>query len=363
MPQRDASPVPSSRCDSHRSSIPPPSEPKSSSVAPPLAGEPGPPAPTSLDPDEITVRFDPPHLPTAIDPHTRELHLTFRHSFWKLRRVAVYAALERSNASVAVRERFAACGSSAWVLRDPSDHDRVRLATNRCRHRWCEACQRDRRRVVVANLKLVAADRELRLLTLTLAARAEPLTDQLARIYESFRLLRRRREIADRLAGGVYFLEVTFNERTERWHPHLHVLFEGRFLPHDLVKNAWLDITGDSYIVDVRRLNGPDGAASYVAKYATKAVGASVWTNPRRLDEAIAAIAAHRTFQTFGSWRDMALSKPPTDDTEWEPLCPLADLIDAARRGDADSKRLLCQLANTHDLDPLDLPFPNPDTS
>jgi hypothetical protein len=104
------------------------------------------------------------------------------------------------------------------------------------------------------------------------------------------------------MTGGVYFLELTFNERTALWHPHLHVIFEGAYLPHPVAKSTWLDVTADSFVVDVRALNGASGAAGYVTKYATKAVGASIWTNAGRLDEAMGALAGRRCFQTFGDW-------------------------------------------------------------
>lgn len=318
---------------------------------------------SSVHPDEITGGFHPDFPPSPVDPDVVEVHQTFRHSFWRLRRSRVADALLRQGARTDTLRRFGRCGESAWVLRDPADHDRVRLATNRCRHHWCEACQRDRRRVVTANLRTALEGRTVRLLTLTLAARPEPLADQLKRLVDSFRLFRRRPDVRRRVDGGVYFLEVTFNEHTERWHPHLHVLFEGEYLPQPVAKMTWLDVTGDSYIVDLRPINGPDGAASYVAKYATKAVSATVWTSPRRLDEAMKALTFHRTFQTFGTWKCFNLSKVPEDGTLWVPICTLATLIDRAKHGDDDAQRTLYGLTNRFDMDPIDLPEPTGDTS
>lgn len=203
----------------------------------------------------------------------------------------------------------------------------------------------------------------LRLLTLTLAAQPVPLVDQVQRLYDAFRVFRRRPLVRNRMTGGVYFLEITYNERTDRWHPHLHVVFEGGYLPHEVAKTTWFDVTGDSYIVDIRSLNGASGAATYVAKYATKAVAASVWTIPHLLDEAMRALTGRRCFQVFGDWRHLHLSKPFDDKTIWEPVCTLADLIRRARWGDREARRILCELANRTDLDPLDLPEPFGDSS
>lgn len=318
---------------------------------------------SSVHPDETNVRFAPPCPLVPTDDATISLNQTFRHSFWKRRRSTTLAALTRQGVSLPVRQRFCYCGSTAWVLRDPDDSTRFRLATNRCRNRWCEACSRDRRRIVVANLRKKLEGRDLRLLTMTMIASSDPLAVQLDRLYRCFRIFRHRRRIRDRMTGGIYFLELTYNERTIRWHPHLHIIFSGGYLPHVTAKETWLDVTGDSYIVDLRSINGAAGAASYVAKYATKSVNASVWAHSDRLDEAMAALAHRRTFQTFGDWRELNLSHVPDDDTEWEPMCPLATLIREAQNGNADSRRILSGIANNNDLDPLDLPQPLGDSS
>lgn len=326
--------------------------------------EPSPdPSPSSVHPDETIVRFPPSFDVGMPDDDTATLNKEFRHSWWRRRRMTTLSALNRQQASAATLERFCRCGSTAWVLRDPDEPDRFRLATNRCRNRWCEACGRDRRRVIVANLKSGLEGRDLRLLTMTMAARSDPLEVQLSLLYKNFRTFRHRARIRRYMSGGIYFLELTYNERTLRWHPHLHVIFEGGYLPHKIAKETWHEVTGDSWIVDLRPMNGSNGAASYVAKYATKAINSTVWAHPDRLDEAMQALAGRRTFQTYGDWRALSLSQVPDDPTNWEPVCTLATLIRDARDGDKDSRLILSKLANNVELGPLDLPEPDEDTS
>jgi hypothetical protein len=36
------------------------------------------------------------------------------------------------------------------------------------------------------------------------------------------------------------------------WHPHLHVIAEGRFLDKHALSAAWHHATGDSFVVDIR---------------------------------------------------------------------------------------------------------------
>lgn len=41
------------------------------------------------------------------------------------------------------------------------------------------------------------------------------------------------------VVGGVYAIETTFNERTDTWHVHMHVLLEGPYLPAAELRDTW----------------------------------------------------------------------------------------------------------------------------
>jgi len=129
----------------------------------------------------------------------------------------------------------------------------------------------------------------------------------------------------------------------------------GKYLPHPIVKAAWLEITGDSSIVDIRPVRDGPMAASYVAKYAGKSVDARVWSDPERLTEAMLALVSRRTFQTFGSWTDLNLSIPDADDTVWVPLAPLSTIIIASHAGDLDAQRIVRALSRSWAKEPIDL--------
>lgn len=297
-----------------------------------------------------------PPLPRTAPEHddSATLNRTFRHSFWRVRRERTLHAMATLDIAPKRQDRFMACGDSAWVLIDANDPNRYRLAVNRCRDRWCEACQTERRRTITRNVAAKLRDRSLRLLTLTLKSQSVPLTDQIDRLLRSFRRFRQAAPVRHCLVGGLYFVEITYNNRRDQWHPHLHVIFEGGFLPHELAKQTWLHVTGDSYVVDVRALHNSHAAASYVAKYAAKAVSHHVWTCPARFKEAIVALHGRRTFHAFGHWRALDLSKLPPDDTEWVVYAPLADLIRRARARDPDALRALRALSATFALEPFD---------
>lgn len=190
----------------------------------------------------------------------------------------------------------------------------------------------------------------LRLLTLTIRSTATPLTNQIDRIYDAFRTFRNRKPIRKRITGGLYFLEITVNPDTRLWHPHLHILCMGSYLPVDLVRRHWFDVTTDSYICDVRYIKTPGYAAGYVTKYAGKTIPISVWRDPCLLQEAITAMENRRTFQTFGKMKHLDLSRVPDEDTTWTPIASLATIITQANAGGAIARDILNQLRQPENL-------------
>lgn len=313
-------------------------------------------SPTSLDPDETSpqepftnacVRGD--LTPPALPSDRCDLNQSFRHSFWRQKREAISRCLADTVKDMNRLHRFATCGSYAWVLRVSGTNDRFRIVTNRCRDRFCEACQVDRKRLIGMNLRAALPETRLRFMTLTLRNSDQPLNEVLTRLIVSFGKLRRRRDVAACITGGCWFLEITRNPDTSQWHPHLHVLMQGTFLPQQVLKKNWHEITKDSFVVDIRAIRDTDQAADYVCKYATKGCDASVWSDPLALSEAVTSLAARRTFNPFGTWTKLELSKPPTGDENWEPVAPLWKVILDASDGDEVSQMILSHLRRKTD--------------
>lgn len=184
----------------------------------------------------------------------------------------------------------------------------------------------------------------LRLLTLTLKHTDTPLAAQIHRLQTCWVKLRETTWIKKATAGGVSFIEIKVSTRDNLWHPHLHVILEGGFLAQKEISKAWLRITGDSHVVDIRRIRNVAEACSYVAKYAAKAISPTVWKQPDRLDEAIVAMHGRRTFATFGSFSNFNLSQMPPDDCGWIAIAPLHVILSKAASGDAESVQLLRSL-------------------
>jgi hypothetical protein len=183
----------------------------------------------------------------------------------------------------------------------------------------------------------------LRFITLTLKTSDAPLPAQLDRLYDSFHRLRRLSLWKKTVTGGILFVELTVT-KTGQWHPHLHILTSGKFLPQAALSNAWRNITGDSWIVDVRLIRNPAIAAGYVTKYAGKLVPAGLVHDRARLVEAVIGLAGRHSFSPIGGWTHWHLSDSPPDDTSWEPVAPLWLILRLAQDGDVDARRIVLSL-------------------
>lgn len=232
------------------------------------------------------------------------------------------------------RVRDCCCWPKAWVGDDGS----FGLALGRCRDRLCPLCASCRSREAAAKIGEIALSMPSpRFLTLTLRSSADPLGGQLDRLFKAFRDLRRSVEWKRHVRGGVATLELTRNPATGHWHPHLHVLVDGHFFPQPVLKKAWLAVTGDSFIVDVRAVHDRHQAAKYVAKYVGKPANFEPWPE-RALCEYAAALHGRRTILTFGSCHN---SNPAPRDTGDRPKATriLSNLMHVARMADAGHPR------------------------
>jgi len=244
----------------------------------------------------------------------------------------VFEALSRVCAGRRRVERFRDCGAFAWVYTDPAAPDRYSVRASCCHDRWCVPCARARAREVAARLELHCHNRRCLFVTLTLRSSDQPLADQLDRLYQAFARLRRTKLWTSSVRGGAAVCEVTYNHGRGQWHPHLHCIVEGSWLPLEDLRSTWLRLTGDSYVCDVRLASGAEHVAAYVCKYLSKPTAAS-WSNrPDQLAEAITAFTGRRLIMTFGTWHGVKL-KLPADSTVWRAVAPLAEILrDAANR-------------------------------
>lgn len=266
--------------------------------------------------------------------------MRFRHSGWRPLRARTWRAFHAAGVPLNRRQNFAYCGFFATVLVKEADPPEYKVAGSCCRDRWCVPCARARSRTIAANLREHLGNRPARFLTLTVKADDLTLRDATDKLVASFQALRRRRLWSDRVTGGAAFLEITRSDKTGDWHPHYHVLVEGKYIPQADLKSAWLEITGDSYIVDIRLVRSQVQVTKYVTKYVSKPLSAADTADQELFVEAIDAMKGRHLCQTFGTWRGLKLTDEPASEG-WTELGSLSDFIARAAEGDQEALTIL----------------------
>jgi len=284
--------------------------------------------PTSVHPPEST---SPPRH--ALDPLDQDSQAyAFRHASWAPTRARVHRALAQLVPCPEVKydrlARFEDCGRRAWLMRSASDPCKMKFVLDNCHDRFCMPCGRHRATVISENLNRQLGQDPHRFLTLTLKHSATSLAAQLDRLFDAFKRLRNRTFWKERVTGGALFFEVTWNAEDLRWHPHLHVILAGSYVPKAMLRLAWQEITGDSAIVDIKIIRDRRHVVSYACKYATKPLHPTVIRDHDALTECLLAIADRKLISCFGAWARWALLEEVSDGT-WTLYCH----VDAALSG------------------------------
>lgn len=119
----------------------------------------------------------------------------------------------------------------------------------------------------------------------------------------------------DGVVGAVWSYEVKRGKNSGSWHPHLHMIALSESMPdaYELAKE-WLDITGDSFIVDVRPISQEDPASGFVEvfKYAVKFSDQP----PEDTVHAWVTLAGKRLLQPAGAFVGVEVPDSLLDDSE-----------------------------------------------
>ena len=357
--------------DDHPLPIRVPADPATAANGPEYTGEPDcwpepvPPAaaaaPTSLDNLETSVTanipaFSPDGTPVLDQNSTAS---RFRHSGWRIQRKRVWEGLVRTFQPAGRLKAFATCGSFGWLQRsniqEPTPdgpRHRFRIACHHCRDRLCVPCANARSRLIHQKLAALTHGQCLTFVTLTLCGRKESLRDLIDRLYKSFRALRAHPLWLDNVHGGAAFLEIKWSDKAQRWHPHLHIVCNAKYIPVGELTQAWRSITKDSFIVDIRRIKNPVQVERYVTKYASKPLNTSFSNSPRLLDEAIMALKGRRLCLCFYAWygtplahaEDEELADDMIDAAGYTNYLPWAEFLNESRDGNPEALQILRDL-------------------
>ena len=189
-----------------------------------------------------------------------------------------------------------------------SADEEIGIHPMRCKRRECPICADIRRKAwyhrSAEALKLWTAPKHI---TLTLKSSDAPLDDQLKRLLSCFRRLRQREMWKRRSPWGIWTIEITYNAKTGLWHPHIHIIANMQYIPREVLREAWYEITGDSFMVGIQAVKSD--IARYIAKYIAK--GSTVYDAPVDIGLVSQALKGKRLANKIGKWPPISQPEKP----------------------------------------------------
>ena len=137
---------------------------------------------------------------------------------------------------------------------------------------------------------------------------------------------RRRGSVLDGVEGAVWSYEIKRGKGSGLWHPHLHMIALSEVAPDAVrLSSEWHQITGDSFIVDVRPINQDDPASGFVEvfKYAVKFSDQP----PADTVHAWETLMRKRLLGSAGCFRGVDIPDDLTDDPSDFANLPYVDLL------------------------------------
>lgn len=128
------------------------------------------------------------------------------------------------------------------------------------------------------------------------------------------------------VAGAVWSYEVKRGKNSGKWHPHLHMVALAEVQPdQDDLSSEWREITGDSFIVDVRPIDQQDPVSGFIEvfKYAVKFSD----QGPEDTVHAWETLRGRRLLASSGKFRGVDIPEELTDSVEDLDGLPYVDLF------------------------------------
>jgi hypothetical protein len=132
--------------------------------------------------------------------------------------------------------------------------------------------------------------------------------------------------VLDQVEGAVWSYEVKRGQGSGVWHPHLHMIALAECEPSaELLSREWHEITGDSFIVDVRPISQDDPVSGFIEvfKYAVKFSD----QEPADTVHAWETLRGKRLLASAGCFRGVEVPDELTDDCADVEGLPFMDML------------------------------------
>ena len=252
---------------------------------------------------------------------------------------SAYLGSERCNGlkKVAV---LRGCRTDAWFIRHKVTGE-VRVNSSTCKLRWCPICSEAKASYIAQQVREWIAEQTYpKFMTLTLRHSDLPLGQQVQELYDHFRNLRKLKWFRDRCTGGVWFFQVKRSCNDGRWHPHLHCVITGKYIPKNKLSQIWKGVTDGSYIVDIQMIKKVTDVASYLARYCARPAKMSLLPHSLR-GETVDAFHGRRLCGSWGTGRALSFKPvPSTDHGEWQNVGSWSYVVNLAEHDERAAKIL-----------------------
>lgn len=197
----------------------------------------------------------------------------------------------------------------------------VKVMSSACNDRWCPMCAASKAAYAKESTEeYIRSMAEPRFLTLTLRHNVESLSSQLEFLTDSFRRIRQRAYWKRNVTGGIWFLQVKRGSGDGCWHPHLHILVDGKYMEQHRLSELWELVTFGSPVIDIRRIYNPEDTARYVARYTARPAKMADMPLADRI-EVIESLKGKRLCGTFGNAKGVKLTPPKVkDSSDWQEI-------------------------------------------
>ncbi len=188
-------------------------------------------------------------------------------------------------------ERLKSCGTYMEFLNDLNFEKKKLLRANFCKNRFCAICSKNKAVKdsiafkIITNYVKLKLNRAFIFVTLTAPnCKGEDLKSEIDKYNNAFITMTKRKDFKF-IKGFVRKLEVTYNPKTDTYHPHFHILISvnknyftntHEYMKRDKWLQHWQEVMSDFTItqVDVRKVkenkNGVDNSILELTKYIAK---------------------------------------------------------------------------------------------
>jgi len=201
---------------------------------------------------------------------------------------------------------------NTWHCSNTILQDGQKLTTTYCNNRWCIVCNRIRTaKLIKGYLPEFEKMQDPQFVTLSpVSMSCEDLESSIDKMTKEFikikNLFYGRRTFQ---INGVRKIEATYNARTDEYHPHFHIILDGKEVAEALIQE-WLKRYPTSNRAANKAFPADKGSILELFKYTTKLTTknkvtrdedkTTIEVNPVALDVIFQALRKKRTFQSMG---------------------------------------------------------------